>query len=64
MKNLISCLLCMMAANIYCQPPRLVLPMGHTKPIGLAVFSSDNKILLTASGDETAKLWQVATVKC
>ncbi len=43
------------------QPPKLVLPVGHTKPIISARFSPDNKKVLTLSADGTAKLWDAAT---
>lgn len=45
------------------QPPRLVLPMGHGASLQNATFSPDGKYVVTASLDETAKLWDVATGK-
>ncbi|NDA63415.1 MAG: hypothetical protein EBX50_15455, partial [Chitinophagia bacterium] len=43
--------------------PRLVLPVGHTSNVNSAVFSPDGKLALTASGDNTARLWEVSTGK-
>lgn len=43
------------------QPPKLVLPVGHTKTVISARFSPDNKKVLTLSADGTAKLWDAAT---
>jgi WD40 repeat protein len=40
------------------QEPRLVVPVGHTSIINSAVFSTDNKFILTASTDGTCKIWQ------
>jgi len=43
--------------------PRLVLPIGHTGAINSAVFSPDGKLVLTASEDKTARIYDVATGK-
>ena len=43
--------------------PRLVLPVGHTSWVSSAVFSPDGKLALTASWDETARVFEVATGK-
>jgi WD40 repeat protein len=40
---------------------RLVLPIGHTETVTIVAFSADSRLLLTASNDQTAKLWQVPT---
>ena len=45
------------------QDPRLVLPIGHTDPVNLAVFSPDGKWALTACRDNTARIYEVATGK-
>ena len=50
-----------MISMLRAQPPKLVLPVGHTKPIISARFSPDNKKVLTLSADGTAKLWDAAT---
>ena len=36
---------------------RLVLPIGHTEVINSAVFSPDGKYVLTASRDNTARIY-------
>jgi len=38
---------------------RLVLPIGHTRSVNSAVFSSDNQLLLTTAGDNTARIWDI-----
>jgi WD40 repeat protein len=43
--------------------PRLVLPVGHTQTINSAVFSPDGKLALTASWDNTARLYELSTGK-
>jgi dipeptidyl aminopeptidase/acylaminoacyl peptidase len=45
------------------QEPRLVLPIGHTDHVNSAVFSPDGKLALTASGDNTARIFEVETGK-
>ena len=49
--------------NSTAQPPRLVLPTGHTNSIYCAVFSPDEKYILTASADNTVKLWNTSNGK-
>jgi len=43
--------------------PRLVLPIGHTAGVGPAVFSPDGKLVLTASDDNTSRIYEVASGK-
>ncbi|MEO7924802.1 MAG: caspase family protein [Chitinophagaceae bacterium] len=40
-----------------------MLPIGHTASVETAYFSPDGKLVLSASTDETAKLWDVSTGK-
>ncbi|MEO6253079.1 MAG: caspase family protein [Ferruginibacter sp.] len=54
---LLCCKLC------YAQQPKLMLPIGHTATVHLAVFSPDGKKILTTSSDESAKLWDATTGK-
>ncbi len=43
------------------QEPKLVLPIGHTSDINSCEFSLDGKMLLTASNDKSARLWDTKT---
>jgi WD40 repeat protein len=45
----------------YAQEPRLVMPIGHTGDVISATFSPDGSKLLTASFDNTIKLWDAKT---
>lgn len=44
----------------YAQQPHLVLPVGHTSAITSAVYSPDGKYIVTASWDNTAKIWEAS----
>ena len=43
------------------QELKLVFPLGHTDEIHSVVFSPDGTRVLTASADQTAKVWDIAT---
>ena len=45
--------------HLSAQQPKLVLPIGHTMRLNTAHFSPDNKKIVTACNDKTAKLWDV-----
>jgi WD40 repeat protein len=45
------------------QQPKLMLPIGHTGGVNSAQYSPDGKRLVTASGDNTAKIWDVVSGK-
>ncbi len=50
------------AARIFAQEnvqPKLVLPIGHTDDVKYAKFSPDGLRVVTASSDQTAKIWDV-----
>ncbi|MBI3137719.1 MAG: caspase family protein [Sphingobacteriales bacterium] len=54
------CLLCfilLIRTVSAAQQPRLMWPVGHNGGINSVAFSPDNKYILTASQDGTAKLW-------
>ena len=63
MKNLVLLLpFLLLFGNAFSQvEPRLVLPVGHTSSINRAVFSPDGKLVLTASEDRTARVFEVST---
>ncbi len=65
MKQLVLAIIIIFSfGDIFAQTePRLVLPVGHTDAIQTAVFSPDGKLALTASGDNTARIFEVATGK-
>ena len=43
------------------QTLRLVTPEGHTDRVNAAAFSPDGRWVVTASADNTARVWEVAT---
>lgn len=45
------------------QEPRLVLPVGHTGSINSAVFSPDDKLVITQSRDGSVKIWDAENGK-
>ena len=47
----------------FSQQPKLMLPIGHTGAISTAVFSNDGKKVITISGLDNAKIWDVASGK-
>jgi WD40 repeat protein len=61
MKSLLSILLLLVTQLLLAQQPKLVLPIGHRGLVNSAAFSPDNKLIVTASEDGTAKIWQVPT---
>ena len=44
---------------VHAQLPKMMMPMGHTSGINTIFFSPDGTRALTASKDQTAKLWDV-----
>jgi WD40 repeat protein len=43
--------------------PKLILPIGHTDWVSSAQFSNDGKCIITASKDNTAKVWDAVKGK-
>lgn len=58
MKWIAAGLLCFWSVPMQAQEPRLILPVGHTSSISSAAFSPNGKQVVTASWDNTAKLWE------
>lgn len=47
--------------NVFSQQPKLILPIGHTNWVFNGSFSPNNKYVLTASKDNSAKIWDAKT---
>lgn len=62
MKYLLLLIYCL--STVFSTPAQettLMLPLGHTYGLSSAQFSPDGKKAVTASNDNTAKIWDVAT---
>jgi len=53
----------LLASTAVLAQPRLVVNTGHTDDVNSVVLSSDRTLALTASKDQTARIWDVATGK-
>ena len=60
LRLVVGCLLFFSNQFLFAQEPKLVLPVGHTSVVTSAVYSPDGKYILTASWDNTAKIWQAS----
>jgi WD40 repeat protein len=58
MKRVGGCwLLSILYVSVPAQTPNLVLPVGHTSSVSTVACSPDGKFVVTASWDNTAKIW-------
>jgi WD40 repeat protein len=53
----------LLASTAVLAQPRLVVNTGHTDDVTSVVLSSDRQLALTASKDQTARIWDVASGK-
>ena len=51
------------ALNDWRFPPPITLCLGHGAPVNSAQFSPDGQFIVTASADQTARLWEVRSGK-
>jgi len=63
LKTAVWIIFCSSSLFLIAQQPKLVLPVGHKSIVVSAVYSPDGKYILTASWDNTAKVWQAADGK-
>ncbi len=59
----VSVLFLLTTNNCIAQEPELVLPVGHTDELSGVITTPDNKYVITASKDGTAKIWNNRTGK-
>jgi WD40 repeat protein/uncharacterized caspase-like protein len=57
-KITLCCFAVLLIDHLFCQDPVLVLPVGHTSSVSTAAYSPDGKYIVTASWDNTAKIWE------
>ncbi len=58
MKRVAACgVMLLYGVSAWAQSPELVLPVGHTSSVSTGAFSPDGKFIVTASWDNTAKIW-------
>lgn len=53
-------LLLLLHASSFAQKINLVLPVGHTSSVSSAAYSPNGKYIVTASWDNTAKIWEAS----
>ena len=63
MKHLLNTTLLLLGFFTSGQQAELVLPIGHTYSVNSALFSPDGKLALTASDDNTPRIYEVASGK-
>ena len=52
---------CFLSASTNAQQPKLILPIGHVSVVFFSSFSPNGKKIVTASADNTMKLWDAIT---
>ncbi len=64
MRPIVLTIVCVfMLISAGAQKPQLVVPTGHTGPIKSIVFSQDETLLVSASEDHTARVWDISSGK-
>ncbi len=61
MRNLLLFLFLGISGHFFAQAPKLILPNGHAAEVYSAQFSPNGKKIVTASGDNSAKIWDANT---
>ncbi|MGC4035061.1 MAG: caspase family protein [Chitinophagaceae bacterium] len=62
-RRILFCCLSFTSLCLFGQQAELVLPVGHTSSVSTASYSTDGKFIVTASWDNTAKIWDAAEGK-
>jgi WD40 repeat protein len=60
-KSLFVLLLGSISHLVFSQEPKLMLPIGHSLGVATAIFSPDGKRIVTASLDNSVKIWEAGT---
>ena len=64
MRQVLLTIVCaLMFHSVGAQKPQLVVPTGHTGQIKSIVFSQDETIMVSASEDHTARVWDISSGK-
>ena len=56
-------ILLLLFCPVYAQEPTLMLPIGHSNAVNTSSYSPDGKYIVTASKDNTAKIWSAVDGK-
>ena len=63
LRSLLTIINCFVLTIVSGQQAELVLPIGHTDWVNAVCYTPDGKYIVTASNDNTAKLWEIKTGK-